>query len=83
MGEGRAPATAVEVDDVSLVAAGKNQAVIEGIAALRVEEADAPQQLKRVALGQQMTPQVSAGGIADPEFLDQAGIKQSALLKIP
>jgi hypothetical protein len=82
MGEGGADTAAVEVDDASLPAAGEDDALVEGIVALRVNKADTPQQLHGVALGHEMTPQVCTGGIADAQLLDESGIVHSALFDI-
>ena len=49
--------------------------------ALGVDQAGVPQQIEGIALGEEMTPQVSAGGITDLQFLDQGGIVQSSLLR--
>ena len=83
MGEGDADTAAVQVDDAAVLAAGEDDALVEGVAALGVDEAGALQQIEGIALGYEMTPQAPAGGIADPQFLDQGGIVQSALFKIP
>lgn len=56
MGEGGADTAAVEVDDASVLAAGKDDAPVEGIVALGVDEAEAREQLPGVALEQEMTP---------------------------
>ena len=42
MGEGGGDAAAVEIDDVAAVAAGEHDAPVEGIAALRIEQAETP-----------------------------------------
>jgi hypothetical protein len=83
MRESGAETAAVEVKNVSILAAGEDHAPVEGIVALGVHEADALQQLQGVALAQEMTPQVAAGGIADPQFLDESRIMHPALFEIP
>ena len=83
MGEGGAGTAAVEVDDASVLAAGEDDALVEGVVALGVDEAGAPQQIEGIALGEEMTPQASAGGITDLQFPDQGGVVQSALFQIP
>ena len=82
MGEGGADTAAVEVDDASVLAAGEDDALVEGVVALRVEQAEALQEIEGIALGREMTAQAPARGIADPQFFDQGGIVQSALLQI-
>ena len=47
MGEGGADAAAVEVDDVLALAQRKDDALIESIRALRVDQADPSQQIER------------------------------------
>jgi len=63
MGKGGAGAAALEVDNATFLAAREDDALIEGVVALGVDEAGAPQQLARVALGHEITPQAPAGGI--------------------
>ena len=82
MGEGGSDTAAVEVDDASALAAREDDAPVEGVAALWVEQAETLQEIARIALSREMSAQVPAGGITDPEFFDQDGIAQSALLEI-
>ena len=76
MGEGGSGAAAVQVDDASALAAGENDAPVEGVAALCVEQAETLQEIPRIALSGEMP------GIADAQLFDQGGIVQSSLLQI-
>ncbi len=49
MGEGGVQTAAVEVDHTPLLVAGKNYSPVEGVVALRVNHADAPQQIEGMA----------------------------------
>jgi hypothetical protein len=51
--------------------------------ALRVDEADAPQQIEGVALGEEVPPQTPTGGITDLQLSDQGGVVHSPLFQIP
>src|SRR6266568_1376230 len=82
MGEGGSGAAAVQVDDASALAAGENDAPVEGVAALCVEQAETLQEIPRIALSGEMPAQACAGGIADAQLFDQGGIVQSSLLQI-
>src|ERR1700751_4892633 len=82
MRESGAEAAAVEVDDASVLAAGEDHAVVEGVEALAANEAGALQQSEGKALSGEMTPYIPAVGIADAEFLDQSRIAHAALFEI-
>ena len=82
MGEGGAQPAAIEVDHTPLLVAGKNHSPVEGVVALRVNQADAPQQIEGTALRGEMTPQISAGSITHVQFLQERGIVYSSLLEI-
>ena len=82
MGEGGSDTAAVEVDDASALAAREDDASVEGVAALCVEQAETLQKIARIALSGEMPAQVPAGGVANAQFFDQDGIAQSALLEI-
>ena len=82
MGEGGADAAAVEVDDVFALAQREDDALIESVGAVRVEQADLPQQIEGITLCREMTAQTSAGSVTDLEFADQGGIMHSALVEI-
>ena len=67
---------------MAVLPARKDHTPAEGIAALPIDEARVAQPIERIALGDQMAPQVSAGSIADAEFFEEGGVVQSALLEI-
>src|SRR6266403_277827 len=68
--------------DASALAAREDEAPVEGVAALWVEQAETLQEIERISLSDEMPTQVPAGGITDPQFFDQGKIAQSSLLKI-
>ena len=74
MRKGSADAATVEVDDVFALAQREDDALIESIRAVRVEQAYLAQQLERITPCRQMTAQTSAGRITDLEFSDQLRI---------
>ncbi len=82
MSEGGTDTAAVEVNDASALAAWEDDAPVEGVAPLRVEQTETPQEIERIALRREMTAQARAGGVADPQLFDRGGIVQSALPKI-
>jgi hypothetical protein len=82
MGKGIAQAAAVEVDNASPVTAREDDAAVEGVAALRVDQANLAKKIEGIALRGEVPAQASAGSIADPQPLDQCRIVQSASLKI-
>lgn len=83
MGEGGVDAAAVQVDDAAVLAAWEYDALIQGIVALEIDNAGFPQQIERIALGNEVTPQARAGGIADLQFANQGDFVQSSLFEIP
>jgi len=83
MGEGSADTAAIEVHNLSVLAAREDNAPVEGVAALGVDETGALQRLQGIALVGEMTPQISPGGVAEAEFFDQSRIVHSALFEIP
>jgi hypothetical protein len=82
MGEEVTETTAVKVNNASALAAGEDDATVEGVATLGVEQANTPQEMERKAASREMKAQAPAGSIADAQFFDQCGIAQSALLKV-
>jgi hypothetical protein len=82
MREGSADAAAVEVDDVFALAQREDNALIESVGSVHVEQANLPQKIKGIALCREMTAQTSAGGVTDLEFPDQGAIIQPALVEI-
>src|SRR5215831_13616392 len=75
--------TTVEVDEASVLAAGEDDAPVEGVAALLGDEAETPLEIERITLSGEMTPQAPAGRIADLQFLDESRVVHSAPFKIP
>ena len=73
----------VEVKVMAVLVDREHDALVKGIASLRADEADVPQQLQRVPLSCEMTPQIPAGSVADLQFLDHNRIVHSALFEIP
>ena len=68
MGEGRADAAAVEVDDALTLTQREDDALIKSIRALCVDKAGCPQKFEGITLRGEMTAQISAGRIADAQF---------------
>ena len=54
MGEGDADTAAVEVDDASASAAGEDDALVESIVALGIEQAETLQEIERISLSGEM-----------------------------
>ena len=81
MSESSADTAAVEIDDGVALAQGKDDAPVKGIAPCGLSRPRLPQKIERIALSREMTAQARAGGVADPQFSDQGGIVQSALLR--
>jgi len=50
MSEGGTDTAAVEVNNASALAAREDDAPVEGVAALRVEQTETPQEIERIAL---------------------------------
>jgi hypothetical protein len=75
--------TTVEVDEASVLAAGEDDAPVEGVAALRADEAETPLEIERITLSGEMTSQVPTGRIADLQFLDESRVVHAAPFKIP
>ena len=82
MGERRADAAAVEVDDVAVMLQRKHDALIERVRAARVDEAEPLQHIERMPLHGQISPQGSTGCVADAEFPEQCRIMHSAPVEI-
>ena len=70
MGERRADAAAVEVDDVAVMLQRKHDALIERVRAARVDEAEPLQHIERITACRKMTAQYPAGSVTDIEFPD-------------
>src|SRR5437016_7526550 len=82
MGEGDAGTAAVEINDTSASAAREDDAPVESVAALWVEQAETLQEIARITLSGEMPAQAPTRGITDAQFFDQGEIVQSALLQI-
>ncbi len=82
MGEGDAGTAAVEVNDTSASAAREDDAPVESVAAVWVEQAETLQEIARITLSGEMPAQAPIRGIIDAQFFDQGKIAQSSLLKI-
>src|ERR1700681_963099 len=82
MRKGGSGTAAVEVDDASVLATREDDTPVEAVMARGLDQAEAQKQIERIALCREMTAQVSAGGIADPQFPYQGGIVESALFQI-
>ena len=65
MGEGGSDIAAVEVDDASVLAARKDDALVESVATSWVEQAETLQEIKGIALRCEMTAQARTRSIAD------------------
>jgi hypothetical protein len=61
MSENGSDTAAVEVDDVSALAAREDDAPVEGLAALWVEQTETLQEIARIALSREMSAQAPAG----------------------
>jgi hypothetical protein len=82
MGERRSHTAAIEIADTPTLTTKEDDAPVESIAALRIEQAETPKQIERITLSREMPAQAPAGGIANLQFLDRGGIVQSALVQI-
>ena len=82
MGEGSSDTAAVKINNASAQNAGEDDAPVEGIVALRIEQAETLQEIARISLSSEMPTQAPTRGITDAQFFDQGGIVQSALLQI-
>ena len=61
MGKGGTNTPTVEVDDVFAMAQGEDDALVEGIRALRVEQTKLPEEIEAIALSGEMTAQLPPG----------------------
>jgi hypothetical protein len=82
MGESGSDTAAVEVDDAPALAAREDDAPVEGIVTLRIEQTETLQEIARIALSGEMPAQAPTRGITDAQFFDQGKIVQSALFQI-
>ena len=51
-----------------------SDATVEGVAALRVDQAKLAKKIERIALSGEMPAQASAGSIADAQFFEESGV---------
>ena len=82
MGKCVSNATAIEVDDAILLAAGKNDAAAKGILALGTDQSQFQQPFQGITQLLEMWAQIAATRVADAEFCDQSGVVYSALGQI-
>src|ERR1700674_3741969 len=71
MRKGGSGTAAVEVDDASILATREDDTPVEGVVARGLDQGEAPKQIEGTALCREMPAQVSARGIADPQFPSQ------------
>src|ERR1700677_3022579 len=89
MGEGRAGAAAVKVDDALALTQREDDALIKSIRALCVDKTGCAQKFEGITLRCEMTTQISAGRIADAQFSNQGRMvnseipEKAARLRIP
>jgi len=83
MREGGADTAAIEVHNLCVLVAGEDNTPVEGVAALEVDETGALQRLQGITLVREVTPQITAGSVADAEFFNQSKLVHSTLSEIP
>src|SRR5215472_4930616 len=76
--ESAADTAAIQVDDLTLLAAGEEDATPEAVVALPADQPGPAQRLEGIAEGRQMAVQTPAGSVADTEFFNEGGVAQSA-----
>ena len=82
MCKGGDDAATVEVDGLLVLVQGKDDAPIESVCTLSVDQASFSQHRKGIALRREMVAQNSAGRIANTQLPDQRRIMKSALTQI-
>src|ERR1700719_1253505 len=82
MGESGADTAAVEVDDVLVLTQREDDALIESIRTMGVDQADSLQEFEAITLRCEMTAQVPTGRIADAQFSNQDSIMHSAPVEV-
>src|ERR1017187_5077242 len=82
MRESGSGTAAVEVDDAPILVTREDDALVEGVVTRGVDQAETLKQIEGVAFCREIAAQVSARGIADPQFTNQVRIMQSALFQI-
>src|SRR5215472_2795386 len=73
MRESAADTTAIQVDDLTLLAAGEQDAAPEAVVALPADQPGPAQRLEGIAEGRQMAVQIPAGSVADAQFFNEGG----------
>ena len=71
--ESAADTAAIQVDDVTLLAAGEQDAAPEAVPALPADQPGLAQRLEGIAEGRQMAVQSPAGSVADTQFFNEVG----------
>ena len=61
MGEAGASTAAIQVDEALVPVAGEEDALVEGVVTLEVNEASVPQPIEGITLRSEMTPQAPPG----------------------
>ena len=69
---------AIQVNDVTLFAAGEQDAAPEAVVALPADQPGSAQRLEGIADGRQMAVQIPTRSVADAQFFHQDGVAQSA-----
>lgn len=82
MGERRADAAAIEVDDALALLQRKHDALIESVCTASVNEAEPSQHIERMPLRIQISAQGSTRRVADAEFPEECRIMHSAPVEI-
>ena len=82
MRERHADATAIQIDDASILVAGENDTPAETVQTAMVDESGLRQPIEGMAQSGEMTVQVSTRSIPDRQFLDEVGITQTTPLEI-
>src|ERR1039458_9017908 len=82
MSEGSANAAAVEVGNLFAFSQREDDALIESVGAVHVEQSGLPQQTEGITLCGEMMAENPAGGVTDLKVPDQGGIMQPALVEI-
>ena len=77
VGESAADTAAIQVDDLTLLAAGEQDAAPEAVVALPADQTGAPQRLEGIAEGRPRAVQTPAGSVADAQFFQEGGVAQS------
>jgi hypothetical protein len=82
MSGSRSDTAAIEIHGPSLVAAGEHDAAAECVAALSTDQPGFDQHRQRVAEAGKVSSQVSAGGVANTQPLNEIRIAQASLVQI-